>query len=196
MSDNEHFFSIRHDFHVSALPLAASSPLPTPAQLEQLIPLPFKLASQISHLDASALRPLRNLGDLAHDLVDFLNLQSKKIDLIMTYIMTLQDEQQHRLSGTQFGGSQVSYLSPNAQTPGSLVELKLFITDENCAVFCFGEITDCRLLSPTDEVQAPQYQIDAHYALIREEDQEQLVRAALRVQSRRLKERADNRQAP
>lgn len=187
MSDQDHFFSIQHDFHVSAVPMAPTATLPSTDQLEQMIPLPFKLASEISQLDASALRPLRNLGDVAHDLVDFLNLQSKKIDMIMSYIMTLEDERQQRSIGTSFGGSHLSFLSNQPLVPDSLVELKIYITDENCAVFCIARISDCQPL-------ADQYQINTEFELIREEDQEQLVRASLRVQSRKLKERAEQRQ--
>ena len=191
MAETEHFFSIAHDFHVSAAPLAESAELPSPDQLQSRIPLPFKLAAEISHLDASALRPLRNLGESAHDLVDFLNIQSKKIDMIMTYIMILQDEQQQRLPGQSFGGSKVCYLSPEPLAPGRLVELKIFITDENCAVYCIGQISDCQPHEAADAAFA--YRVTADYARIRDEDQEQLVRASLRVQSRKLKERAESR---
>ena len=190
MSETEHFFSIAHDFHISATALADTAELPSSAQLQSQIPLPLKLAAEINHLDASALRPLRNLGESAHDLVDFLNIQSKKIDMIMTYIMTLQDEQQQRLPGHSFGGSKVCYQSPEPLAPGRLVELKIFITDENCAVYCIGKISDCQ---PADTDAALPYRVTADFARIRDEDQEQLVRASLRVQSRKLKERAESR---
>jgi len=188
VSQEQQFFSIVHPFLVGVEPLAPGATLPSEAEFEAMIPMPFKLAAHINHLDTQSLRPLRNLGENAHDLAEFLNFQSKKIDLMMSYILTLGAESQQRLPGTSFGGSNVTYQAPQAIALGQLVQLKIFIEENNCATFCIGRIIDC-------VAGQHHFIIDIEIMLINAEDQEQLVRTSLHVQSLQLKERAQLRKA-
>lgn len=186
MNNSENFFSIEHPFQVNALPLAIGAALPTQQQFELSIPPPFKLASQLSYIDSQTLAPIRQIGGVAVELAEFLNLQAKKIDMMMGYILTVQDEEKFRHQGIKFGGSQLSYLSTGALALGQLVTLKIFIAENNCAVFCIGRVI------ASDQAD-DDYLIEVEFAKISEEDREHLVRTSLQVQTIALKQRADNR---
>ena len=71
------FFSIEHDFSINILPIES----PKDLSFEQFLidmPLPFKMASDMSSIDQAALRPLQTISSVASQLVEFLNQQSKK----------------------------------------------------------------------------------------------------------------------
>ncbi|NRA61442.1 MAG: PilZ domain-containing protein [Psychrobium sp.] len=186
MSVEQHFFSIEHDFEVHATPMPLDSVLPSEDDFLRQMPASFRLASQLNELESSALRPLRQLGDSAHELASFLNVQSKKIDLIMSYILTLSDDHQYRLRGTSFGGSNLTYISPDPLIVDQLITLKIFIKDSNCAIYCLA-----RVIASTSADDA--FIIEAKYEMINDEDLELLVRTSLHVQSAQLKERAQQR---
>lgn len=189
MDTQQQFFSITHSFEVSIKELAQGSSIPSDHAFVANMPASFKLASQISHLDASALRPLRNLGEHATELSEFLNLQSKKIDLMMSYILTLDDSHKARNLGTSFGGSHLTFVNPTAIAIGQLIEIKLFIEEGNCAIYAIGEVEESE---PCEQGHS----INVKYVKIDEDDQEQLVRTSLHVQTLQLKQRSDARKTP
>jgi len=189
VDNQQQFFSITHPFEVSVEALPKHSEIPTDQAFQLGMPPSFKLASQISHLDASALRPLRNLGEQATELSDFLNLQSKKIDLMMSYILTLDEGTKSRNNGLSFGGSHITYQSNQSIDVDTLIELKIFIEEGNCAIYAIGQVVDCQ---PSDH----NYIVNVQYVKISEDDQEQLVRTSLHVQTMQLKQRSDARKAP
>ena len=187
MNQSLNFFSIEHDFQVNALPMAIGSDLPSQQQFELSIPAPFKLASQISYIDSKTLAPIRQIGGVAVELAEFLNLQARKIDMMMGYILTMQDDEKFRQRGIRFGGSHLSYISSQQLQIAQLVTLKIFIAENNCAVFCIGRVT---AITPSQE----DYEVEIEYAKISDDDQEHLVRTSLQVQTMQLKERAKQRE--
>lgn len=186
MTQEQQFFSIQHDFMVSCEPCEIQGQLPTKEQFQQMIPEQFRLASHINQIEAQALRPLRNLGESAHDLAEFLNLQSKKIDLMMNYILSLGSENQQLLPGTSFGGSQLNFVVPQQWPMDQLTKTKIFIEENNCVIFCISQVTQCKMVDG-------KHVVTAQIVMIEDEDQEQLVRTSLHVQSNQLKERAARR---
>ncbi len=97
------FFSIEHEFSINILPVEEHMGVSYEQFLANM-PTPFKMASDMSTIDQAALRPLQALSGSAAQLVDYLNHQSKKIDLLIGYILSQQDEEQHRYQGLRFGG--------------------------------------------------------------------------------------------
>jgi len=182
----QQFFSIEHAFLINYQALASDATLPNAVEFDAMIPAPFKLASHINNIEAQALRPLRSLSENAHDLAEFLNLQSKKIDLMMNYILTLGADNQQRLLGTHFGGSNVVFLNTQPTDVDRLIKLRIFIEDNNCAIFCIAKIIEC------DHVE-DHFVTNVEIVMIGDEDQEQLVRTSLHVQSSQLKARAELR---
>jgi hypothetical protein len=147
------------------------------------MPMPFKLATEMSTIDQSALRALQGLGNGAAQLVGFLNQQSQKIDLLIGYILSQQDEVQHRYQGVKFGGGGIKVKAPTAFDLGQLLELKVFLLENNCALYCYGEVI---AVESTNDYFI--HKITFHF--IREEDRETLVRASLHEQSKQLQKLA------
>lgn len=181
------FFTIKHKIKVNMKPLGSSYSLPSLADLEDHMPYAFRIAGEMSNIETQALRPLRSLGDHASGLADYLNHQSRKIDLMMSYILHQQDEEQHRYDSFEFGGGGVTIISDTEVKIGEVVELKLFLNEEAAAVFCFAEVITC-------QQQDDKYHISLIFTRIREEDQELLVRASLHVQTQQLRARSQKQQ--
>jgi hypothetical protein len=179
------FFSIKHEFSVNLISVDATQ-LPSFEQFIQKIPLPFKISSDIVSLDQAALRPIQGISGVAGHLVEFLNHQSQKIDLLVGYILSQQDEEKCRFKGESFGGGGVVFSASTAFTSGQLFEMKIFLLQDNCAVFCLGEVID---IEKEDECYL--HKVIFHY--IRDEDREILVRTSLHEQSKQLQVLAQQR---
>lgn len=172
------FFSIAHDFSINILPVDANTATNFECFLANM-PAPFKMASEVTTIDQAALRPLQALSGVASQLVDFLNHQSEKINLLMGYILSQQDEAQHRYQGIEFGGGGLLFTANTPFDIGQLVEMKIFLLTENCAVYCYSEIIEV-------SQNEGGFQHKAIFHFIREEDREVLVRTSLHEQSRQL----------
>lgn len=174
------FFTIKHELHVNVKLMADDFSVPSQEELVAAMPYPFRMASEMSELEAKALRPLRTLGEHAKELLNYLNQQSKKIDLMMSYILQQQDDPQERLLSTEFGGGGISVASLEPMPVGTVCQLKIFIEEEASAVFCFGEIISC---NPKEDG----YHSAIVFSSITEQDQELLVRSSLHLQTKQLK---------
>lgn len=180
------YFSIEQDISVNILPLEAGSALPSYGHFIRHMPYSFRLASEVSSIEAQSLRSLRNLGHYGDDLVEFLKAQSRKIDLIMSYIMTMEDDDEYRLVAHSYGGGGITVDFDKAYEIGHLFKLKIFLTDEAAAIYCIGEVVAI-------EQKGESYRAQLYYARIREDDREILVRASLHQQSKQLKRLSQSR---
>ncbi len=179
------FFSIKHDFSINITLLEQNIPENFDQFLSSM-PIPFKIASDLASIDPSALRSLQGLSSVANQLVDFLNQQSQKIDLLINYILSQQDEEEHRFRGIHFGGGGVSVSTTQPFALAQLLEMKVFLLQNNCAVFCIGEVIEIKQIKQ-------QFHHKIIFHLIRDEDREILVRASLNEQSKHLQQLAKER---
>lgn len=173
------FFTIEHEFSVSVTLLSKDKTYDYQSFINNM-PTPFRMASDMSSLDQAALRPLQALSGVAGQLVDYLNHQAQKIDLLMGYILSQQIEEESHFQGISFGGGGITFSSENSFNIADYVELKVFIESDNCAVFCYGEIIEVNKLENN-------YQHKVIFHFIRDDDREILVRASLHKQSEQLK---------
>ncbi len=183
----DEFFMIAHRINVNVVPLPDDAELPPQQQLEEHMPYAFRIATEIADIETKALRPLRQLGDHAQLLAEFLNHQSRKIDLMMSFILHQQDDAAHRMNTVKFGGGGMIVSSDEPVKVGQRAEIKLFLDEEAAAIYCFGEVIACQQ-SDND------YHIAFFFNRIREQDQELLVRASLHLQSQQLRKRTRQQQ--
>lgn len=176
------FFAIEHDFSVNITPIDKDQASSFEGFMAKM-PMPFKLATEMNSIDQSALRSLQSLGSSASQLVSFLNQQSQKIDLLVGYILSQQDEIQHRHQGVKFGGGGIKFIAATAFDVGQLLELKIFLIENNCAIYCYGEV-----IAAESANERFAYKVTFHF--IREEDREILVRTSLHEQSKQLQKLA------
>jgi hypothetical protein len=179
------FFSIEHDFSVNILPLEPTKVTNFDQFLTDM-PTPFKMASDMKSIDQSALRPLQALSGVAGQLVDFLNHQSEKIDLLIGYILSQQDDEEHRYQGIKFGGGGLLFSASTAFKLAQLLEIKVFLLNQNCAVYCYGEVIEIQ-----QDKESYLHKVIFHF--IREDDREILVRNSLHEQSKQLQRLAQQR---
>ncbi|WP_158969307.1 PilZ domain-containing protein [Paraglaciecola sp. L3A3] len=181
------FFMINHDLPVNIRELARDFALPDVDDLHNHMPYTFQVASEIGAIESKALRPLRNLGEHASELVEFLNHQSRKIDLMMSLILQQQSDPAEQFYSVQFGGGGITISTDKPIDIGTKIELKLFLREEACAIFCFAEVITCKPHQDT-------YHISLIYTRIREEDQDLLVKASLHLQAIALRKRNKQKQ--
>jgi len=185
------FFLIKHKLNVNVLPIEKNR-VPELELLEENMPYAFKIAGELASIEAQALRPLRNLSSHAAELSQFLNAQARKIDLMMSYILHQQDDESLRFVSLRFGGGGIEVESSKPMNIGDAVELRIFLTEEASAVFCYAEVISCDAKESTEDT--PKYTIAFIYSRIRETDQELLVRASLHLQAQQLRKRSETNQ--
>ncbi len=178
------YFSVEHSISINVRPV--DGPLPDQQALLCAIPAPFLLASDVNSLNSSALRSLNRLGELADELANYLQQQARKIDLLLHYVLRQQDDACSRYTTVSFGGSGCSFVCNSTLSPLQVVEIKLFLDNNDGAVFCYGQVLSC-------QPDGNGYLVQLVFASIREEDRELLVRASLHQQSRLLKQKAERR---
>ncbi|ENC9555239.1 PilZ domain-containing protein [Aeromonas hydrophila] len=188
----EQFFSVTHATPVNVIPMPGDFHLPSLEALEAELPEPFRIASAITSIDMVTSRLIRNQNDSMHDLVEIINQQSRKIDMIMGYVLSVQDHPEHRFHTLRFGAGQLTYLHPrqgHGEVPHlhQIVRLKIFLREEASAIYCYGQVKQLEQSEHGTHVMLD-------YVRIREDDRELLVRASLHIQSKQLKLRAQDRQ--
>lgn len=179
------FFSIEHEFSINILPLE-STRVTSFEQFLTDMPTPFKMASDMKSIDQSALRPIQALSGVAGQLVEFLNHQSAKIDLLIGYILSQQDDEEHRYQGIKFGGGGLLFTADKSFKIAQLLEMKIFLLNQNCAVYCYGEVIEI-------QQEEDNYLHKVIFHFIREDDREILVRNSLHAQSKQLQVLAQQR---
>lgn len=186
---SEQFFSVEHSLPINVTPLPADYPLPELAVLEQEMPMPFRIAGNTGRVEPGTSHHLRAMDDQFGVLVDVINLQSRKINLLLSYLLTQLDDPDCRCLTTRIGASELWFHHPQALVEGTPLRLKIFLQEYGGAVYCYGVVNHVQR-SPEEHGPAL---IQATYTRLREEDKETLVQASLLIQSRQLKLRAEQR---
>jgi len=175
------YFQLDHEIQVNVKSGGAWHSVPSFEEFLRAIPVPFKIATEMKGLEQTMLRPLRQLGDVIEPLADYLKAQSRKIDLMMTYILQAEDEKELQFVTKSYGGGGFTFISNEIFTPNDWVICKLFFDEEAAAVFCFGKVAECESLG-----EEAGYINTVVFHHIREEDREVVVRASLHQQSKQL----------
>ncbi|MFY2508320.1 PilZ domain-containing protein [Vibrio pectenicida] len=186
MSDQE-YFTVHHNMSVNVEPLPTSQILPSYDQFEKEIPAPFLVASEFSHLDIlndQARIELKN-NDFKH-VIDLLDAQNSKLNLLLTFMLSQQDEAQYRHQTHSFGASKFCYNAESALEIATKVLVKMFIEHPATAVYCYGHAEAC-------EQDGDNFLITIKYDLLRDQDEDLLIKAALYQQQKLLRQRSKDR---
>lgn len=179
------FFSIEHNFNIN-IGHDINCPPDNYQDFLDKMPLPFKVASEVVSIDQSSFRSIQDLGSGASQLIEYLNHQSQKIDLLLGYIINQQDEKSLRHQGKNIGGGGIIFHSENSYNVNDKLEAKLFLNQGNSAVYCYLEVIELNALEGINE-----YKVIYH--TIRDEDREMMVRTSLQIQSKQLQALAQKR---
>ena len=121
MTEQE-FFTVHHNLTATMEPMESNFALPSQIQFESEIPAPFVVASEFSQLDLladSARAELKN-SDLKN-VTSLLDAQNSKLNLLLSFMLSQQDDEKFRTHTYSFGASQFSCFSNTDIEPGRLV---------------------------------------------------------------------------
>lgn len=188
-TDTTAYFTIQHPFKAYLTPWSKEIKLPDDAELKCMLPQGLQLINDVKTLESDCLLQLRQLQDDAKAIIDFLKLQSRKIDLVLQHVIEQQPQEGECYPGVAFGGGGFFISSPTALTEGSRYKVVLHIHDELISILCFADIQRCE----PDTESSNGYRIEFNFSQILEEDVEQLVKASLSVQQQMLQQRKKQR---
>lgn len=187
MTEQE-YFTVHHTLTINVEPLTAHFILPSPTDFEAEIPAPFIVASEFSQLDQlsdAARLELKN-SDFKN-VIQLLETQNSKLNLLLSFMLSQQDDSAFRTHTTGFGASQFSYKSAQALKSGQAVRAKLFLEYPAAAIYCYGQVTAC-------EPDSDHFLVTVKYTLLRDTDQDLLIKAALHQQQKLLRQRSLDRE--
>lgn len=186
MSHDE-YFSVRYDLTINVKPLAIEATLPNLDTFEREIPAPFRVAQECSYLDDVSENELSFLKlDDGKRLANYLNNQNQKLNLLLSYLLIQQDDEAYRYKTSSFGASKFTFESKTALNLTQKAQVKLFLEHPPSAIYCYATVTQCT------ETETG-YHIEMAYELLRDIDQDLLIKAALFQQQKVLKLRAQER---
>lgn len=183
----QEFYCIAEAVPVSVIPVAESQIPEDFETFESEVPEVFRLANDIRAVDQSSAQALRGLGDIARVIQDVLHQQNTKLNLLLGYVLSREDEHDHRFKTTEYGGGGFQFKTEKDSFQlGQFAQVKLFLRDIAAAVYAYAEVAAV-------ESEDSQDKVTMVFTFIREDDQEIIVRASLHAQSRLLKKRAEER---
>ncbi|MGF1690227.1 PilZ domain-containing protein [Photobacterium kagoshimensis] len=196
----DEYFSVHAGLTINVEPLDDSAACPDDEAFRLEIPPLFRVASECSELEESTERLLSNFGsDDSKALIGYLGAQNTKINLLLSYVLSQQDDPTVRFTTRTFGASRLSFISSTPLATGRTVRMKLFLNDPPAAIYCYGEVIDCQPYNNQSGDDSDNsgdnnsYEIHLRYTQLLESDRDLLIRAALHVQQKLLRERAQQR---
>ena len=182
MTNNEYFL-VSYPLAINVEKLKEGENIPDQQQFEQQIPAPFRMASDLAAIDSQALHPLKLNNETTQALWGFLEAQNQKINTLLTYVLSQQDDSRFHYQSSAFSaGCCIFNCDEHLFSVQQNVRLKIFIPEESAAVYCYASVTAINENS-----------VELTYQQIREEDRELLIRTTLHIQSKQLKLRAAQR---
>ena len=184
-TDPNPYFSVPHPFTVYLNDWPSDAALPSELELKAMQSIGLQLLSEVKSLEASCLVQLRHLDNDAKSVMEYLRLQSRKIDLVLQHVLESETQEGDKYSGIKFGGSGIEFLSSAPFETGKTFKTTLYIRDELVAILCMAQVSQC-VPNPDN---AHQYLVELSFSQIIDEDVEHLVKASLSVQQKLLKQR-------
>ncbi|MGR5235402.1 PilZ domain-containing protein [Vibrio alfacsensis] len=183
MTEQE-YFTVHHNLTVNVETLGMDFALPDEETFVSEIPAPFIVASEFSQLDMLADKARLELQnkELKH-VINLLDTQNTKLNLLLSFMLSQQDDATLRFQTTQFGASQLSYRSNVEVDAQQIVRAKLFLDHPPAAIYCYAQVVGCE---PSEQG----YIVTLKYKLLREADQDLLIKAALYQQQKLLRQRS------
>jgi hypothetical protein len=189
ITDSSDYFSVKHDFKVYLTAWPDEMPIPSESELALMLPLGLQLISDVKSLEAGCLLQLRHLDDEAKTVVEYLKLQSKKIDLVLQYVLEQETHDGELHPGLFFGGSGIRITSASPMNVGAQFKITCHIKEELVVLLCFGQVTATQAIESDGANSSAGDLIDIEFTQISDTDIEQLVKASLSVQQKQLKQR-------
>lgn len=189
----QQYFLVDHQLSLNVEALNNNESIPTQIEFEAEIPAPFRMASDLANIEAHNLQPLKLNNETTQALWGYLQAQNLKINTLLTYVLSQQDDQKFHFQSVSFGAGMCRFKAKTGTfSLHQNVRLKIFIPDESAAIYCYAQVNNIRqTIAEKNAIEDDL--VELHYLQIREEDRELLIRATLHIQSKQLKARAQQR---
>lgn len=185
--NQDEYFSVHAGLTINVEPLSPKEQLPDELAFSQEIPPLFRVASECSGLEEGVEQSLSKLTkDETKPLLDYLAAQNSKINLLLSFVLSQQDNPAHRYTTETFGASRLTFLSGSTFPVGSFARVKLFLDKPSAAVYCYTEVIG-------STVKGDKFEVTLKYNRLQEDDRDLLIRAALYIQQKLLRQRAQQR---
>jgi hypothetical protein len=180
---NNQYFIVDHQLSLNVEALNDNETIPDDINFESEIPAPFRMASDLASIDTHSLQPLKLNNETTQALWGYLQAQNLKINTLLTYVLSQQDDKEFHYKSTAFSAGSCFFKQHRKTfSVNQNVRLKIFLPEESAAIYCYAKVIDVN----NDTVELS-------YQQIREEDRELLIRATLHIQSKQLKVRSEQR---
>ncbi len=186
IDDSAAYFSVPHKFKAYLKPLPEGDDLPSLKQLQNRQSVGLRLLSEVKAVESRSLTQLRALENDTKAVVDYLKLQSRKIDLILQYVLESEHQDGIEVQGTKFGGGSIEVITDFEPQINQHFTITLFIRDELVALSAVVTVTSA-------EQDNEYWRAELNFSRILDTDVEILVKASLSVQQKYLRARADKR---
>ena len=186
IDDTSTYFSVPHTFKAYLKPLANDDVLPSLDELQNMQSVGLRLLGEVKTVENNSLAQLRALESDTKAVVEYLKLQSKKIDLILQYVLESEHQDGIKVQGTKFGGGSIELITDFEPQLEQHFQTTLFIRDELVALLAIATVVSC---SPADD----KWKVELNFSRILETDIELLVKASLSVQQKYLRARSNKR---
>ncbi|MCG3887451.1 PilZ domain-containing protein [Photobacterium leiognathi] len=188
MTQQDEYFSVQLGLTINVESLAKDENIPNEHDFQSEIPPLFRIASECSNLEDNADRLFASFNkNETQALMDYLAAQNSKINLLLSYVLSQQDDPAHRFTTLTFGASNLSFTSSEPYHIGDNVRVKLFLDYPAAAIYCYAEVIES--LASNDK-----FIVKLRYTRLLEDDRDLLIRAALYSQQKLLRQRAQQRQ--
>lgn len=182
--NQDEYFSVHAHVRMNAEVLSDSETVPSPAEFERNIPLSFRIASQCGNVDLAVEKDIQVLHhEDGHALLNYLRAQNEKINLLLSFMLSQQDDPRFRYQTETFGASGLTFISQMEFKKDAVVRLKLFLDSPPTAVYCYGRVYGCK-------EKNGKFAVGIKYIRLKEEDKDVLIRATLHQQKKLLRQRA------
>lgn len=185
--NHDEYFSVHAHLKINVEPIDNTDVIPSQVDFKHSIPLSFRIANQCGHLDLSIEREVQVLSnEQGHALAKYLHNQNEKINLLLGFILSEQDNPAFRYQTQTFGASGLTFIAKRAFEKNTAVRLKVFLDAPLSAIYCYGRVYGCK-------EKNGRFAVGITYTRLLDEDRDILIRAALQLQQKQLRQRALDR---
>lgn len=184
---NEQLYSVPHVTPVTIEVMPKDFVLPKDDAFIREMPLIFNLSGGLNHLDYSTMKALRADGDEFSALGNMVNLQSDKINMLLGFVLSQNEDTKHRFFTSAISGSSITVVTDGTQEfkLDDILRIKLYLIDLSLAIYCYGKVLSIK------KDEARDVFVEIGYSLIRDKDRESLIQATFKIQSMQLKVRSE-----
>ncbi|MBW8190331.1 PilZ domain-containing protein [Neiella marina] len=183
--DHTDYFSVNYQASINVKLLPIGQAAPDDIEFQHEIPQPFLISAEVSHIDSASLRSLRKIADASDELADYLANQSRKIDVILSYVLQLQDNPDERHLSESISAGGLTFMTDDAIELEQVARVKVFLPEQAVAIYAYAKVVK---IETADDRRL----VTLEYCKLRDDDQEHLIRATLHIQTKQLQQRRQN----